>query len=60
MAKYIVTVYKTETYSTEIEIEADTPAQAEDFGAKDAQQLMLDWYFIESDLEANAELQEED
>lgn len=60
MAKYIVTICKTETYTTKIEVEADTPAQAESFGIRDAQELMFYWHFIESDMETSAELQEDE
>jgi hypothetical protein len=45
MPKFLVTVYKTETYSTEIEIEAPTEAQAESMAEDDAQNRALDWGF---------------
>jgi hypothetical protein len=45
MPKYIVTVIKTDTYSTEIEIEAETLAQAESMAEDDAREKDLDWSY---------------
>jgi nicotinate-nucleotide pyrophosphorylase len=50
MPKFIVTIVKTETYSTDIEIEAPTLAQAESMAEDDAQRLTLDWNYEESEL----------
>lgn len=60
MAKYIVTVYRTETYSTEIEVEANSFIEAEDLGIEEAQKYMLDWQFTESDIEAYPALREDE
>lgn len=49
MPKFIVTIVKTETYSTEIEIEAPTLAQAESMAEDDAQRLSLDWSYEKSE-----------
>ena len=55
MPKFIVTIVKTETYSTEIEIEAPTLAQAESMAEDDAQRLTLDWHYEESELTSYGE-----
>jgi|SanBayMetagenome_1026888.scaffolds.fasta_scaffold414329_1 hypothetical protein len=60
MPKFIVTVYKTETYSTDIEIEAPTLAQAESMAEDDAQHLSLDWHYEDSELTCYADLIEEE
>jgi len=48
MPKFIVTVYRTETFLTEIEIEAPTLAQAESMVEDDAQRHSLDWSYEET------------
>lgn len=55
MPKFIVTIVKTETYSTEIEIEAPTLAQAESMAEDDAQRLSLDWHYEESEFTSYGE-----
>ena len=45
MKTYLVTVYKTETFSAEIEIEAESELQAESMAEDDAQNRALDWGF---------------
>ena len=60
MPKFIVTVYKTETYSTDIEIEAPTVAQAESMAEDDAQRLNLDWSYEESDFTCYGDLIDEE
>lgn len=50
MPKFIVTIVKTEAYSTEIEIDAPTLAQAESMAEDDAQHLSLDWHYEDSEL----------
>jgi hypothetical protein len=55
MPKFIVTIVKTETYSTDIEIEAPTLAQAESMAEDDAQRLTLDWNYEESELTSYGE-----
>lgn len=49
MPKFMVTVIKTETYSAEIEIEAETLAQAESMAEDDAREKNLDWSYGESE-----------
>jgi hypothetical protein len=49
MPKFIVTVIKTETYSTDIEIEAPTLAQAESMAEDDAQTRPVDWSYEETE-----------
>ena len=60
MPKFIVTVYKTETFSTEIEIDAPTAAQAESMAEDDAQRLNLDWSYEEADFTCYGELIDEE
>jgi nicotinate-nucleotide pyrophosphorylase len=55
MPKFIVTVFKTEFYTTDIEIEAPTLAQAESMAEDDAQRLSLDWHYEESELTSYGE-----
>ncbi len=55
MPKFIVTIVKTETYSTEIEIDAPTLAQAESMAEDDAFRLSLDWHYEESELTSYGE-----
>lgn len=49
MPKFIVTVIKTESYSTDIEIEAPTLAQAESMAEDDAQTRPMDWSYEETE-----------
>lgn len=49
MPKFIVTVIKTESYSTDIEIEAPTLAQAESMAEDDAQTRPVDWSYEETE-----------
>jgi hypothetical protein len=60
MPKFIVTVYKTETFSTEIEIDAPTVAQAESMAEDDAQRLSLDWHYEDSELTCYGDLIDEE
>jgi len=60
MPKFIVTVYKTEIYSTDIEIEAPTLDQAESMAEDDAKRLSLDWHYEESDFTCYGELIDEE
>jgi hypothetical protein len=60
MPKFIVTVYKTEIYSTNIGIEAPTLDQAESMAQDDAQRLSLDWSYEESDFTCYGELIDEE
>jgi hypothetical protein len=55
MPKFIVTVIKTETYSTDIEIEAPTLAQAESMAEDDAREELLNWKYAETDWESFGE-----
>jgi nicotinate-nucleotide pyrophosphorylase len=55
MPKFIVTVIKTVVYTTDIEIEAPTLAQAESMAEDDAQRLTLDWDYEESELTSYGE-----
>lgn len=50
MPKYHVTVWKTETYHADIEIEAQSLAQAESMAEDDAQHKPLDWSYQESEI----------
>lgn len=60
MPKFIVTVYKTGTYSTDIEIEAPTLDEAESMAEDDAQRLSLDWHYEDSELTCYGDLVDEE
>jgi len=60
MPKFIVTVYKTETFSTDIKIEAPTLDQAESMAEDDAQRLSLDWHYEDSELTCYGDLIDEE
>jgi hypothetical protein len=49
MPKFIVTVIKTESYSTDIKIEAPTLAQAESMAEDDAREELLNWKYSETE-----------
>lgn len=49
MAKFIVTVIKTETYTTDIEIKARTLAQAESMAEDNAQTRPVNWRYRETE-----------
>lgn len=55
MPKFIVTVIKTEFYTTDIVIEAPTLAQAESMAEDDAQRIKLDWHYEESEFTSYGE-----
>lgn len=55
MKTYLVTVYKTETYSVGIEIEAESELQAESMAEDDAQNRALDWGFESMEFTSYAE-----
>lgn len=53
MTKYLVRIWKTETYCFEHEVEAEDAEQACEFAVSDAQEERMPWQYVDSIIDAD-------